>query len=107
MRIRAMVAFGVFALLLAGISCHTAWAATELPNEKIIEIAKEKALAMGLNVNNMTVTCEKTYPEFLPKLAGRSFQAVTLRENGVRGGALWISVDRNTGEVIDTIQERD
>lgn len=107
MGIRRMVELGVFALLLASIPCNGALAATELPKEKIIEIAKEKALAMGLNVDNMTVTCEKTYPEFLPKLAGRSFQEVTLSQKGVRGGTLWIYVDRSTGEVIDTLQERD
>jgi phage-related minor tail protein len=51
-----MVALGVFVLLLALISSHAAWTATELSKEKIIEIAQAKVLATGNDLAAMTVT---------------------------------------------------
>jgi len=56
MQIIKIIAIGIFAFVMANIPINGVWAATELSKDKIIEIAKAKALAWKFNLDTMTIT---------------------------------------------------
>lgn len=129
MRIGKLIAFGIAVLILTSVLRCSVWAATELSKEKIIEIAKTKALERGVNLDAAKVIYDEgnkmftrpIYPEQLPGYAGKesikgagsernptnfegkNFQAVYFVSQQAMGKNLWVLIDRGTGEVIDAV----
>ena len=120
-----MVAFGVFALVMANIPINSVWAATELSKEKIIEIAKAKASERGVKLDSEKIIYDDgnkmfthpIYPEHLPghtikgagpernpsNFEGKNYQAVYFVSQRAVGTNLWVLIDRGTGEVIAAV----
>ncbi len=98
MRIEKTIACGwIFLFLTIGL-ISIAWAADTLSKEKIIEIAKTKAIASGYDVTDKQID----YREEQSALDKGSFAVVRFwrKNKNIMGGGFEVRVNRETGEAV-------
>ncbi|HOW59357.1 MAG TPA: hypothetical protein PLO78_06515 [Candidatus Omnitrophota bacterium] len=134
MRFKKSLRFGICVFLLAMGMVNGVKAAEALSKEKIIEIAKAKAVERGYDIDSMKIIYDDsnemfkkhlkrkgvskynketnewkpvrgtTPEEDRPKLKGKDYQTLYFGpKQMMKGGDLWVFVDRKTGEVLDTV----
>ncbi|MEI7752340.1 MAG: hypothetical protein WCJ71_09665 [Candidatus Omnitrophota bacterium] len=99
MKTGKFIAAGIAVLILTSVLSCSVLAATELSKEKIIEIAKAKAIASGHDVASKEIV----YREDNSRAGKGSFGVVRFwpKDKNIIGGGCEVRVNRDTGEVGD------